>query len=159
MLSQMSVAPAGQAHCPLVQVPPVGQSRPQVRQFSWSFDRFAHPLGHCTWFAPQVQIPAAHVPPVHECRHWPQFPWSVWRFTHALLQLSGVPAGQAHCPLVQVPPAGQSRPQFPQFCGSFDRFAHPSGHATSLAPQVQIPAAHVPPVQECPQLPQAARLV
>ena len=95
---------------------------PHAPQFSASAYKSAQTPSHSTGEVPvQPHRPFrqdSRRAALHCVPQAPQLATSDCRFTHASLQRSGAPAGQAQVPLTQVVPGAQAFPQVPQFLGS-----------------------------------------
>jgi hypothetical protein len=100
-------------HAPLTQAWPEGQSRPQLPQLLRSLLTSVHPVtGQEIWLTGQVARGVG-------CRA----------------------GSRVHAPLTHAWPAGQSRPQLPQFLASLLTSVHPVGQAIWLGAQETAPNA------------------
>ena len=146
-------APVPVAHAVAPQVPPVTQGPVQQTPPRQAPLRQSPLPVH----GPPTALAATHCPPTHAWSashvlpHDPQFPRSVWVFTHAPPQMSGSADGHAvpHVPLLQVAappagPAGQTCPHAPQFDVSLvrltqlpEQFVSPAGHSITHTPAEQ----------------------
>jgi hypothetical protein len=121
-----------------MQVPP-GQQPPSQQR-----------APHSTW-APGQHLPAVQVPLAQARPQVPQFRASVWRFTQAVPQVSGLADGQAQAPAWHTWPwMVQAVPQAPQLEASVlvsvQRLAaeQKSGRADG---QAQVPPLQIPPLR------------
>ena len=123
-----TISPAGHApHAELTHIWPVAQRVPQEPQSVTLFVRLSHPSGQAIVPVGQPQTPAVQVAPMpcgHFMPHWLQLAGSVITLVQTLLQMLVLPAGQAHVPLVQLAPWGQTVPHVPQLLVSVCLLVH-----------------------------------